>query len=134
MDVPADIAARAAAQEAPEDEDDDIFAGVGDDYNPLAGLEDESSSDEDSEVADSATRKPEKAFASEEEKPSAVSEIAPAKPKNYFATGTSTTAEEETIDRSQPPHQRSNHSCSPQTSCSPPTNLPLRRGRNRPAF
>ncbi|KAJ5196620.1 hypothetical protein N7449_007099 [Penicillium cf. viridicatum] len=102
MDVPADIAARAAAQEAPEDEDDDIFAGVGDDYNPLAGLEDESSSDEDGEVADSATRKPEKATVSEEEKPSAVSEIAPAKPKNYFATGTSTTAEEETIDRSNP--------------------------------
>lgn len=102
MDVPADIAARAAAQEAPEDEDDDIFAGVGDDYNPLAGLEDESSSDEDGEVADSATRKPEKATVSEEEKPSAVSDIAPAKPKNYFATGTSNTAEEETMDRSNP--------------------------------
>ncbi|KAF7522875.1 hypothetical protein PCG10_007014 [Penicillium crustosum] len=100
MDVPADIAARAAAQEAPEDEDDDIFAGVGDDYNPLAGIEDESSSDEDGEVADSTTRKPEKATVSEE-KPSAIPEIAPAKPKNYFATGTSTT-EEETMDRSNP--------------------------------
>ncbi|KAJ5533763.1 hypothetical protein N7527_000017 [Penicillium freii] len=102
MDVPADIAARAAAQEAPEDEDDDIFAGVGDDYNPLAGLEDDSSSDEDGEVADSATQKPGKATVSEEEKPSAVSETAPAKPKNYFATGASTTTEEETMDRSNP--------------------------------
>jgi hypothetical protein len=102
MDIPADIAARAAAQEAPEDDDDDIFAGVGDDYNPLAGLEDESSSDEDGEVADSATRKPEKASVSEEEKKPAASEAAPAKPKNYFATGTSTTVEEEPVDRSNP--------------------------------
>ncbi|CAI7618485.1 unnamed protein product [Penicillium glandicola] len=102
MDVPADIAARAAAQVAPEDDDDDIFAGVGDDYNPLAGLEDESSSDEDGEVSGSATRKPEKALVSEEEKKTTVSETAPAKPKNYFATGTSTTAEEEPVDRSNP--------------------------------
>ncbi|KAJ6188747.1 hypothetical protein N7519_003655 [Penicillium mononematosum] len=102
MDIPADIAARAAAQEAPEDDDDDIFAGVGDDYNPLAGLEDESSSDEDGEVADSAARKPEKAFVSEEEKKPATSETAPVKPKNYFATGTSTTVEEEPVDRSNP--------------------------------
>lgn len=100
MDVPADIAARAAAQEEPED--DDIFAGVGDDYNPLAGLEDESSSDEDGEVAESATRKPEKAPITEEEKKPAASETAPAKPKNYFATGTSTAAEEEPVDRSNP--------------------------------
>ncbi|KAJ6128580.1 hypothetical protein N7471_009797 [Penicillium samsonianum] len=99
MDVPADIAARAAAQEEPED--DDIFAGVGDDYNPLAGLEDESSSDEDGEMAESATRKPEKAPMTEEKKPAA-SETAPGKPKNYFTTGTSTTAEEEPVDRSNP--------------------------------
>ncbi|KAJ5867845.1 hypothetical protein N7534_002398 [Penicillium rubens] len=102
MDIPADIAARAAAQEAPEDDDDNIFAGVGDDYNPLAGLEDESSSDEDGEVAGAATRKPEKAFVSEEEKEPAASETAPVKPKNYFATGTSTTLEEESVDRSNP--------------------------------
>ncbi|KAJ5383513.1 hypothetical protein N7517_001424 [Penicillium concentricum] len=102
MEVPAEIAARAAAQVVPEDDDEDIFAGVGDDYNPLAGLEDESSSDEDGEVADSATRKPEKAPISEEEKEPAISETAPVKPKNYFATGTSTTAAEEPVDRSNP--------------------------------
>ncbi|KAI2691990.1 hypothetical protein LCP963914a_84 [Penicillium roqueforti] len=102
MEIPADIAARAAAQVTPEDEDDDIFAGVGDDYNPLAGLEDDSSSDEDDEVADSATRKPEKGSVGEEEKEPAASKTALAKPKNYFATGTSTTAEEEPIDRSNP--------------------------------
>ncbi|KGO43794.1 RED-like, N-terminal [Penicillium expansum] len=101
MEIPADIAARAAAQEAPED-DDDIFAGVGDDYNPLAGLEDDTSSDEDGEVADLATRKPEKALVDEEEKKPAASETAPAKHKNYFATGTSTTTEEEPADRSNP--------------------------------
>jgi hypothetical protein len=53
-------------------------------------------------VADSATRKPEKASVSEEEKKPAASEAAPAKPKNYFATGTSTTVEEEPVDRSNP--------------------------------
>ncbi|OQE47254.1 hypothetical protein PENCOP_c001G03457 [Penicillium coprophilum] len=99
MEVPAEIAARAAAQMAPEDEDEDIFAGVGDDYNPLAGLEDESSSDEDGEVADLATHKPEKATVSEEVRKPAT-EPGPAKPKNYFAT--STTAEEERVDRSNP--------------------------------
>ncbi|KXG47992.1 uncharacterized protein PGRI_018620 [Penicillium griseofulvum] len=102
MEVPADIAARAAKQAAPEDEDDDIFAGVGDDYNPLAGLEDESSSDEDGEAADPATRKPEKAPVSEEGKKPVTSETAPVRPKNYFATGTSAAAHEEPVDRSNP--------------------------------
>jgi hypothetical protein len=102
MEVPADIAARAAGQAAPEDEDDDIFAGVGDDYNPLAGLEDEPSSDEDGEVADPATRKSEKAPVGEEEKKPVISETAPVKPKNYFATGTSVAAQEEPVDRSNP--------------------------------
>jgi hypothetical protein len=92
MEVPTEISARAAMQAVPEDEDEDIFAGAGDDYNPLAGIEDDgSSSDEDGEVVDSTIQKPKKASVSEEEnKP--VGEIAPAKPRNYF--GTSTTAEE----------------------------------------
>ncbi|EKV13306.1 RED-like, N-terminal [Penicillium digitatum] len=101
MEIPAEIAARAAAKEAPED-DDDIFAGVGDDYNPLAGIEDDSSSDEDGEVADLATRKPEKAPVGEEEKKPAAFETAPTKHKNYFGTGTSTTVEEEPVNRSNP--------------------------------
>ncbi|KAJ5959272.1 uncharacterized protein N7479_006422 [Penicillium vulpinum] len=102
MEVPADIAARVAAQVTPEDDDDDIFAGVGDDYNPLAGIEDGSSSDEDGEVADSTIRKPEKASVTEEEKKPTAPETAPGKPKNYFATGPSTAAEEEPVDRSNP--------------------------------
>jgi hypothetical protein len=101
MDVPAELAARAVP--APEDDDDDIFAGVGDDYNPLAGLEEDdgSSSDEDGGLADAATSKLEKAPASEETKPAAIGTAA-AKPRNYFATGTSATAEEEPVDRSNP--------------------------------
>ncbi|KAJ5319354.1 hypothetical protein MYU51_013375 [Penicillium brevicompactum] len=90
MEVPADIAARAAAAAAvPEDEDDDIFAGAGD-YNPLAGIDDDGSSeDEDGEVADPA-RTAEKAPASED-KPDAT---APSKPINYF--GDEAPAETET--------------------------------------
>ncbi|KAJ5772979.1 RED-like N-terminal [Penicillium paradoxum] len=102
MEVPAEIAARAASQLAHEDDDDDIFAGVGNDYNPLAGIEDDdSSSDEDGELAASAIRKPEKASVTEEDEKPAATETAPVKPRNYFATGTSTT-EEEPADRSNP--------------------------------
>jgi hypothetical protein len=102
MEVPADIAAREAASAAPEDEDDDIFAGVGADYDPLAGIEeeDDSSSDEDGEH-------PEKPV--EDSVPRPISEEAtdlataqPAKPRNYFATTTSTAAPEEPEDRSNP--------------------------------
>lgn len=104
MDVPADIAARNAAQLAPEDDDDDIFAGVGDDYDPLAGIEDNdgSSSDEDGELADSTTRKLEKVVEGEENKEPAATATAPAKPRNYFATATSATREEKPADRSNP--------------------------------
>ncbi|KAJ5583534.1 hypothetical protein N7535_002154 [Penicillium sp. DV-2018c] len=98
MDVPAQLAAP-----TPEEEDDDIFAGVGDDYNPLAGLEEDdgSSSEEDGELT---ARKPEKAPVSDEEtKPAAAAEPTPAKPRDYFATGASSaTAEEERVDRSNP--------------------------------
>ncbi|KAJ6072704.1 hypothetical protein N7467_010789 [Penicillium canescens] len=99
MEVPAEIAARSAPA-APEDEDEDIFAGVGDDYNPLAGLEgdDDSSSDEEGETGESASRKPAKDTVSKEDK-KPTTETAPAKPRNYF--GTSTT-EEEPEDRSNP--------------------------------
>lgn len=48
MEVPAEIAARIAA-EAAESEDEDIFAGVGADYNPLGDLEEADSSDEEKE-------------------------------------------------------------------------------------
>ncbi|KAE8148062.1 hypothetical protein BDV25DRAFT_131552 [Aspergillus avenaceus] len=76
MEVPAEIAARAVSEE----EDDDIFAGVGADYDPLGNLgeeDDSSDSDEDGEV----------------EQPKTVAKTepstqAPAKPRNYFSTST----------------------------------------------
>ncbi|CAG8015217.1 unnamed protein product [Penicillium olsonii] len=96
MEVPADIAARAAPA-APEDDDDDIFAGVGDDYNPLAGIEDDGSSDdEDGELPDS-TRKSEKEPGSEDK--SEKSGETASKPRNYF--GTESPAQTE-VDRSNP--------------------------------
>lgn len=52
MEVPAVVAARIAAEKAAEAEaeDDDIFAGVGTDYNPLGDLdEDDSEEDEEKE-------------------------------------------------------------------------------------
>lgn len=105
MEVPADIAAREAATAAPEDEDDDIFAGVGADYDPLAGIEqeDDSSSDEDGEHP----KKPGKDHApdtipEEGQQPLESTAAQSAKPRNYFATATSTTAPEEPEDRSNP--------------------------------
>lgn len=65
MEVPAVIAARIAAEKAAaeEAEDDDIFAGIGTDYNPLGDLDedDEDSEDEKEEKEDVAEVKVEKA-------------------------------------------------------------------------
>ncbi|KAJ5368677.1 uncharacterized protein N7496_008437 [Penicillium cataractarum] len=108
MEVPADISAREAANAAPEEEDDDIFAGVGADYDPLAGIEqdDDSSSDEDGEHPEK-PGKPGKDHApatiSEEgQQPTDATTAQSAKPRNYFAATTSTTAPEEPEDRSNP--------------------------------
>lgn len=103
MEVPAEVAARVAASAAREnEEDDDIFAGVGADYDPLAGMEEEdSSSDEDGEETGKATTRQEKAPVKEDQKP-AEDEAVPAKPRNYFATGVTSTAPEEPEDRSNP--------------------------------
>lgn len=105
MEVPADIAAREAASAAPEDEDDDIFAGVGADYDPLAGIEqeDDSSSDEDGEHPEKPVKANVPGPISEEAQVSTDQAAAqPAKPRNYFATTTSTTVPEEPQDRSNP--------------------------------
>ncbi|KAI7972379.1 hypothetical protein EIK77_008842 [Talaromyces pinophilus] len=73
MEVPAVIAARIAAEKKAEEEaeDDDIFAGVGTDYNPLGDLEEDDSDDSDveekkkkEEKKDAADIKEEKAIAS----------------------------------------------------------------------
>lgn len=93
MEVPAEVAAKAPAA-APE-EDDDIFEGVGADYNPLGDIPDDSSdSEEEGKVAEKPASK---TAPTEEKKPIAE----PSKPRNYFST--STTAEPaEPEDRSNP--------------------------------
>ncbi|KAL2810816.1 hypothetical protein BJX63DRAFT_400973 [Aspergillus granulosus] len=99
MEVPPEIAAKAArakaAQDA-EDEDDDIFAGVGADYNPLgdAGSDgDSSGSEEEGEVATKAPAA---------QKVSATETAGePTKSRNYFAT-TSTQEENVESDRTNP--------------------------------
>jgi hypothetical protein len=104
MEVPADIAARAATSAAPEDEDDDIFAGVGADYDPLAGIEeeDDSSSDEDGEHPEKPAKDLTPGPTSEEAPKPDQAPTQPVKPRNYFATSTSSTAAEEPEDRSNP--------------------------------
>ncbi|OJK02699.1 hypothetical protein ASPACDRAFT_14291, partial [Aspergillus aculeatus ATCC 16872] len=105
MEVPTEFAAKAAPTPA-EEEDDDIFAGVGADYNPLADLgdEDDSSSSDESEDGEVAQKKsvatdtaPAEATADTQKKP--VEDTA-GRPRNYFAT--STTEEVPEIDRSNP--------------------------------
>lgn len=106
MEVPAEVAARSAAGAAPDnEEDDDIFAGVGADYDPLAGLEDEdSSSDEDVEKTGTTTEKAEGAEEApiKEDQKKAEDEAPPSKPRNYFATGAASTTAEVPEDRSNP--------------------------------
>ncbi|KAL4877564.1 hypothetical protein BJY04DRAFT_197850 [Aspergillus karnatakaensis] len=92
MEVPAEIAARIKASQAVEEEDDDIFAGVGADYDPLGDAgsdEDSSDSEEEGEVA---TKAPKQAPAQE-------ATDASAKPRNYFGTPAT---EEKVEDRSNP--------------------------------
>ncbi|KAJ5661845.1 uncharacterized protein N7477_009461 [Penicillium maclennaniae] len=94
MEIPAEVAAREAAKAASE-EDDDIFAGVGADYDPLAGIEDDaSSSDEEESPEKSATK--EKVPTHDDQKPP--EEAAPT-PRNYFGTST---ASDTSVDRTNP--------------------------------
>lgn len=100
MEVPAEIAAKATA---PQEEDDDIFAGIGADYNPLAGIEDDDgSSSEDSDVADTMVTQEEQAVVSEGDQKLPAGEAPPTKTRNYFATATSAPTADEPDDRSNP--------------------------------
>lgn len=96
MEVPAEIAAREAAI-APQEEDDDIFAGVGADYDPLAGIEDDASSSDEEGKTEKAAEKNREASQEEQKQPE---ETAP-KPRNYFGT-TSTAPESQSEDRANP--------------------------------
>ncbi|KAL4784300.1 hypothetical protein BJX76DRAFT_221977 [Aspergillus varians] len=98
MEVPAEIADRIKAAQNAEEEDDDIFEGVGADYNPLGDAgsdEDSSESEEEGEVA---TKVP------QEEEPKREATGEPAKPRNYFATSTTEQEEKEAVesDRANP--------------------------------
>ena len=91
MDVPAEVAAKAAAA-APEDEDDDIFEGVGADYNPLADIGDDDSSSESDEAGE--VTEPTKLTPTEPSaEPFAEKPVQPARPRNYFSTTTSEATE-----------------------------------------
>ena len=82
MEVPAEFLAKQKAlleKEAAEDEDDDIFAGVGADYDPLKDIDSESDGE-----ADKPTEETEKVATNGEE----------SKPRNYFGA----TAETDTKD------------------------------------
>lgn len=92
MDVPAEVLARAGAnaEEGDNEDDDDIFAGVGTDYNPLAelGEDDDSSSDSEGEVkpeADSGKKITEQKAGQESREEQTHTAPAP-RPRNYFST------------------------------------------------
>ncbi|KAJ0419428.1 hypothetical protein BJY00DRAFT_286055 [Aspergillus carlsbadensis] len=100
MEVPAEIVAKAAqakaAQEA-EDEDDDIFAGVGADYDPLGDAGsggDSCDSEEEEEEGEVATKAP-----AVQKAPTAEPAGEPTKPRNYFAT--TATQDEEKVENAR---------------------------------
>lgn len=96
MEIPAEVASKASAP-AEHDDDDDIFAGVGDDYNPLGDLPDDDDSSDESEDGEKPPRATEPApAAGDPKKPEATT----SRPRNYFST--STTDEVPEIDRSNP--------------------------------
>lgn len=103
MEVPVELAAKAAAGTVRDEEDDDIFAGIVADYNPLAGIDDEdgSSSDEDEEANAEIAKEGQAKVSQGDHKPLSSAGEAP-KTHNYFATSTSAPAAEEPEDRSNP--------------------------------
>ncbi|RDW93751.1 uncharacterized protein DSM5745_01073 [Aspergillus mulundensis] len=92
MEVPADIAARikAAQKNVEDDEDDDIFAGVGADYDPLggAGSDEDSSDSEGEEEGEVAPKTKPQQEAKTETAGEPTTTAATVKPRNYFATST----------------------------------------------
>ncbi|KAL4734343.1 hypothetical protein BDV11DRAFT_209486 [Aspergillus similis] len=102
MDVPADVAAKIkAAQQNTEEEDDDIFAGVGADYNPLGGDGSEDSSESEEEEGDVAAELKSRLELGKEktagESTTAAARTEAARPRNYFATS-STGKEAEQVE------------------------------------
>ncbi|KAJ8064231.1 hypothetical protein OCU04_006579 [Sclerotinia nivalis] len=98
MDVP-----EIPKEPEPEEEDINIFDDAGDDYDPLAGLEDEDSDSdtdaEDGEVTEDSQRKKPKTQDSHQEIPVSGSMAPPPrpdKPRNYFGESEPATTENET--------------------------------------
>jgi hypothetical protein len=93
MEVPAELAAKHKSmleeQQKAEDEDDDIFGGVGADYNPLADISDAS----DGEVKPAGSEP-----VNAESKAEPTADASNAKSRNYFSTNSI----EESSDRSNP--------------------------------
>ncbi|KAI9376227.1 hypothetical protein BJX61DRAFT_446301 [Aspergillus egyptiacus] len=93
MEVPAEIAARNKAQDA--EEDDDIFEGVGADYDPLGAGTDEESDTSESEEEGNVAAKP---LHDSSEIPRQEPKAETTKPRNYFAA-TTTEKEGEPVER-----------------------------------
>ncbi|KAF9889274.1 hypothetical protein FE257_007587 [Aspergillus nanangensis] len=101
MEVPAEMVSKALAP-APEEDDDDIFAGVGDEYNPLGDDdEDDSDSSDSSEEDGEVDKKPAADVAPSTEPTKPSPSEPPAKARNYFSTSANEDASEP-LDRSNP--------------------------------
>ncbi|KAL1966305.1 hypothetical protein VTN77DRAFT_4658 [Rasamsonia byssochlamydoides] len=103
MEIPAHIASKAA--EAPEPEDDDIFEGVGTDYNPLGDIaeddsESESEKEEDKRVEAAEAAAAERSLRVDTDKEKAAPQ--PSRPRNYFSTSAAPDTTAEPVDRSNP--------------------------------
>ena len=99
---------------AEEDNDDDIFEGIGADYNPLAGLgdddEDESGTDEKSSPQDTAKQslgistKQEETLKSEGKSVASIEQPnGPSQPRNYFSDPTNHTGPEQSLNPMKDP-------------------------------
>jgi hypothetical protein len=101
MEVPAEVLARAKAAEK-EDEDEDIFQGVGADYDPLADIGEDNSTSE-SELEEGEQPEPKSAadaakkadLEAEAETGKGSDGAGPSQRRNYFATGATTEPTEE---------------------------------------
>ncbi|PLB55388.1 hypothetical protein P170DRAFT_421949 [Aspergillus steynii IBT 23096] len=106
MEVPVEIASKTEAPVEAEDEDNDIFAGVGADYNPLGDLDEDSSSSDSEDETSAGEKKTEERDSADAKlvrdtaAPAVEPTEKPTRPRNYFSTSTSD--EPEPVDRSNP--------------------------------
>jgi hypothetical protein len=83
--------------EPAEDEDVDIFDDVGDDYDPLAGLDEPSSEEEDGETEGKASPKRDGAQSKSMDMPPPPRPAPPSEPRNYFKGSSSGLISEESL-------------------------------------